>query len=246
MSYQDYGFQSAQSGAVPWSVVDALIQAESGWSPDTGYNAAGASSAYGMGQFLVGPSGSPSSPAPGTLAYSEGVNPSDPYSSIDGVVNSLGDAYDRTGSWAKAVLSYYPKAATDPNYAPVWQAANAADASGWSNETAPSGSGAVYTPPTGSPASMTNTQNQMNQMFENLFPGTGGTPGGIAQGAANAIGGKVWIWITGALVILLGIGLITVGGLGLAFRTSRPQGGSTLSGADDAAIASTPNPARVL
>jgi hypothetical protein len=95
-SLQDYGAQQASAYGVPVNLFNAVINAESGWDPNS-YNTS--SGATGIAQFL-----------PSTAANAGyGIAPFDPtnsQSSLSAAAQYLSALYNSTGSWTGALNAY--------------------------------------------------------------------------------------------------------------------------------------------
>lgn len=89
--YSPYARDVAARYGIPENLFLWQIGAESGWNPTA---QAQGSSAYGIAQFIRG------------TAAQYGVNPADPYSSIDGAGRYMRDLYRQTGSWGEALRRY--------------------------------------------------------------------------------------------------------------------------------------------
>lgn len=112
---QGIGQAAAAKYGVPWSILDAQIQAESNWNPNTQNSTAGAE---GIAQFLP------------STAQSLGVNPNDPTSALYGAAEYDAQLKNQTGSWTSALTAYSGGLTpADPkSYADAFQAAQVVDA----------------------------------------------------------------------------------------------------------------------
>lgn len=110
--------QAAATYNVPNALALDLFSAESGNDPNAVNPVSGA---FGLGQIL------PSTAANPGYGISPLTNPFDPTANANFALAYLSALYHKLGSWVAAVTAYYPNAATDPNYAATYQAAQMAD-----------------------------------------------------------------------------------------------------------------------
>lgn len=102
--YQNYANGVAFEYQIPPELFASLITQESNWKP----NVVSSAGAIGIAQFMP------------KTAESMGVNPEDPYSSLDGAGKYLSDLYRRFGTWEKAIAAYNsgPSAVAEANGIP--------------------------------------------------------------------------------------------------------------------------------
>lgn len=142
--YQSYADAAAQQYGIPTALFDWQLGQESGWNPNAQNPG---SSAQGIAQFTSG------------TAQQFGIDPGNPYQSIDAAAQYDAQLYNKSGNWLDALTSYgtlapsnWAGGASDPGYqAAVAGASNALGGSGgsfgdqinaflnWMNEGAPNG-----------------------------------------------------------------------------------------------------------
>lgn len=89
--YEPYVNRAANREGVPQGILNRLIEQESGYNPSAKNPG---SSASGIAQFVK------------RTAGEYGLDPRDPYSSIDAAASYLAKLFKRTGSWEKALDAY--------------------------------------------------------------------------------------------------------------------------------------------
>lgn len=91
--YQDYAIAAAQKYGVPQNMFLWQIGTESSWNPNA-RNPTPGSTATGIAQFI----------APTAKAF--GIDPLDPYASLDAAAKYDAMLYKQTGSWQEAMVKY--------------------------------------------------------------------------------------------------------------------------------------------
>lgn len=204
MSYTDIEEAAASEYGVPQTLALDLFGAESSNNP---YAINSSSGAMGLGQIL------PSTAANPGYGISPLSNPFDPTSNADFSMQYLAALFQQFGSWVAALLHYYPNAATDPNYASTYAAAQAADA-------AQGGSGVSQQPLI---FSGVDPSIGTGYIVNPLGAGATSQPGvATAQAAGTAVGNFLnnpfGLLARGGLIVL-GIGLILVSIMALTRRS---------------------------
>lgn len=192
---------------VPTSLAQALFAAESNWDPNATNPVSGA---MGIGQVL------PSTAADPGYGLPPLANAYDPAEAIPWSLAYLNALYGAAGSWTGALLRYYPGAASDPNYASAFAAAEQADAAAGNTPSLAQRIGAAF----GYSPSVTATAGTPWAQGYNAMSGAPIATSPTTTAIGNTIqsaGGFAWLTQRAPLVIL-GIGLIVVGGLAMAFR----------------------------
>jgi len=169
---QAIGQAAAAKYGVPWSILDAQIQAESGWDPNTPNSTAGAE---GIAQFLP------------STAQSLGVNPNDPTSALHGAAEYDAQLYQQTGSWTSALTAYSGGLTpADPkSYADAFEAAQVADANVASN---PSGTAAT------DPSTGAGQDPALTVSMTDPAPAVTGGPSTSATFSGSTFKFFSWIW----------------------------------------------------
>lgn len=89
--YQNYAVQQANQYGIPPQLFLWQIGQESGWNPNA---RSSTSSATGLGQFI------------NSTAKQFGINPLDPYQSLQAAAQYDAQLYQQTGSWQGALTKY--------------------------------------------------------------------------------------------------------------------------------------------
>jgi hypothetical protein len=204
VSYTDYESQAAAEYGVPQTLALDLFGAESNNTPNAVNSVTGAE---GMGQIL------PSTAANPGYGLAPLTDPFNAQSNINFSLQYLAALFKQFGSWVAAVLHYYPNAATDPNYASTYAAAQAADAANAGTGASMSLMGGSIDPGLAEALSGSNfeTGTMSNPQNTTSFVQTAQNPLSLLSGVGN--------YIARGGLIILGIGLILVAVMALARRS---------------------------
>lgn len=203
MSISDIEENAASTYGVPETLALDLFGAESANNPNAVNPSTGA---MGLGQIL------PSTAANPGYGISPLTNPFDPTANANFAMQYLAALFKQFGSWVAAVLHYYPNAATDPNYASTYAAAQAADNANMSDGTFSFLNGALANNP-----SLGTAYADTGQFAAG--PGTAAPTTAAAAAASLPSLGFIGNYLARGGLIILGVGLILVAVMALARRS---------------------------